>query len=255
MPYKIFFAILLSLFVSGCGNSSKRASLASINFQLGTNFLVNGKPREALKHLRISEEYNTKDPTVHNHLGLTYFLLNDLKKSEIHFKKALSLDDNYTESRNNYARLLIEKGDYNESIRQSEISLADQTFASREKAYTNLGIAYFRLNKLKLAEENLNRSLEIRRTDCLTQNYLGRLFYQLDKLDEAAKVLDLAVMLCSSQNFDEPHYFSALTYLKKGNKEYAITRFLEVKNNYKKGKYSKKAEQAMHKLIQGKKFQ
>ena len=59
---------------------------------------------------------------------------------------------------------------------------------------------------------------------------------------------DNAVVICKPVKFDEPHYFSGLTYYKLGKTTSAIARMEEVVQLYPQGHYAKRAE-SMLKLM------
>ena len=57
-----------------------------------------------------------------------------------------------------------------------------------------------------------------------------------EKLDQAASILDLAVENCRPSRFEEPLFFSAMTYYSLGDKEKTKARLEDVETSWKVSK-------------------
>jgi type IV pilus assembly protein PilF len=248
--YLKYLSILITagLFLSSCSTGGKKDNLGMLNLRMGTNYLAKGQPRKALQYLLEAKAHDDDNHLIYSHLSLTYLVLGDLTKAETNIKKSLEIEPEFSEGRNNYSRILIEQKKYKEAIEQARIVLQDQTYVGREKAYNNIGIAQFRLQQFDAAQKTFEKSLTIKRNDCLAQNYLGRTYFEKKDFITSSKVLDRAVSSCFPQDFDEPHYFSALSYFKRGQKTEAVARLREISTNYKNGRYKERAEKALKKI-------
>ena len=78
------------------------------------------------------------------------------------------------------------------------------------------------------------RSLEIRRQSCTTADYYGRTLLEMKHLAQSAQVLDQAIEFCRPEKFEEPLYFSAMSYFSLGEKEKARARIEELLKEYPK---------------------
>lgn len=243
------FGALLSCATSSDSPRSPEQVLADLNFQRGTELLLEGRNREAIGHFHKAEKADPDNPELAHQMGLAYLMIQNLRKAEFYLNKSMERDPKNSEYRNNLSRLYLEKKDYQRAILEAKRALEDPAFLGRDKSLTQIGIAHFHLNQMEEAKKNLAEAIQIKKANCLAQNYMGRVHFTQKNYKTAAKTLDFAVLLCSSQNFDEPHYFSAQSYLNLGQRKDAIVRFSEVKANYKKGRYAELAHSALQKLM------
>ncbi|MCB0364027.1 MAG: tetratricopeptide repeat protein [Bdellovibrionaceae bacterium] len=239
---KIFAIILIAALGSSgiiaCtptkASDSRRAEL---HLQLGTAYLAKGNYPAAMHELRVAEKLDSRNPTIHNNLGLAYFVRQTYPEAERHLQTALALNPRYTDARNNLGRLYIEMNLFDKAIANLEIANKDLTYPYPDKTLTNLGIAYFKKGDYKTARTHLKKSLGIKRHNCLTYHYYGRCLYELNDYSLAAQSFDQAISLCKGSNFDEPHYYGALSYFKMGDNPRAIARLEELLAQFPDGKY------------------
>ena len=206
---------------------------------------MKGDYPQALRELREAERLDSYNATIHNNLGLAYLVRDKIDDAEIHFKKSLSIKNDYTDARNNLGRLYIDVGLYNKAITELEIAATDLTYQYPEKSWSNLGQAYFLSGQYEKAKKSLQKSVKERRDSCFTMNYYGRSLFELKNYKAAAESLDQAVRLCEKSNFEEPHFYSALSFYKIGNVDQARARFNEVLQLYPKSHYAIKAKEML----------
>jgi tetratricopeptide (TPR) repeat protein len=97
------------------------------------------------------------------------------------------------------------------------------------------------MKKFDKARIYFEKSLAIQRTNCLAHSFLGRALYEEKKFDKAALELDRAIGFCQKDGFDEPHYYSGLSYFDLGAKDKAIARLEALIKLFPGGKYADKA--------------
>lgn len=243
-----YASLVFTLILSSCSSTREKKDKADLYMQRGVSLIEAGNLPAALKDLLSAEELDPENPIIQNNLGLVYFLREKIDLSINHFSKAISLNKNYTEARNNLARVLVEKKRFKEADEQLKIVLADLTYGNQEGAYVNQGLLYFNQGEYLKSQESFLKSLQINPENCLAQSYFGRAYLELNNTAKAAESLDRAVSLCQRELFDEPHYFSAIAHFRLGEKEKAKVRFNEILKFYPKGKYKEKAR-AMLDLI------
>ena len=124
----------------------------------------------------------------------------------------------------------------------------DLTYPAPEKAFVNLGLAEMRKGDLKEAANDFKKSLEANNRFCPGYNYYGQTLFQEQKYDDAIDSFETALKLCNN-NYDEAHYYSALSYFKAGQREKAEARLEEVIKLYPESEYAAKAK-TMLKIIQ-----
>ena len=238
----------LALSLIACVSAKKERNEAELHLRIGTAYLAKGNFPYALAELQTAEKLDPENPMVQNNLGLVYFFDEHYAESEQHLARAMKLKPDFTEARNNHARVLIELTRYDAAIAELKTVLADLTYPEPAKAWVNLGLAYFRKGDFAAARDKFAQAVQLDRDHCLAQTYYGRSLLELGHLGDAAQALDNAVLICKTMKFDEPHYFSGLTYYKLGKTTSAIARMEEVVQLFPQGRYAKRAE-SMLKLM------
>jgi type IV pilus assembly protein PilF len=240
------------LILVGCVSGSSRADQerAALHMQIGTGYLSQGLYPQAISELLKAEKLNPKDPAILNNLGLAYHLRGKLKQAEEKFRAAVTADPRFTDGKNNLARNLIDQNRLDEAITILEKNEGDLTYAYAEKTYSNLGMAYFEKGSYVQAEKHLLRALEIRREGCTASYYYGRTLQQLNQPEKAAAEFDRAIENCRSARFEEPIFYSAMSYYSLGEKEKSKARLEELLKDYPQSKYVAKAKGMLQLLEQ-----
>ena len=239
---RIFGALALLLSVASCGHFKASKDSAVPYIELAEKQLAAGQTPQALSTLLKGESVDPDNPLIHNQLGLTYFVFVKYEKAADHFRRAVHIDEKLSEARNNYARTLIELKQYSDARAQLEVVVNDLTYLKQSLAYSNYGLAYFREGQYKKAIPWLQKSIAANKNNCLTYTTYGRSLYELKDYRGALPVFDVAVHLCRKSNFDEAHYFAALTYFKSGDKTRGVSLMNETLLLYPDGPYQKKAQ-------------
>lgn len=209
---------------------------------MGSSQFESGNFPAALSDLLKAEELDSTNPAVQNNLGLVYFMRQRYDLSEQHLRRALSLNKKYSEARNNLGRVLIEESKFTEAEKELQIVLDDLTYPAIDKAYVNMGLAQFNQKNYKDAKESFLHAMNVARDNCIANAYYGRTFFEMKQYDKAAPALDTAIGFCQKALYDEPHYYSALTYYRLGDKEKSMARFSEIVKLYPDGKYREKSK-------------
>lgn len=250
MRVLVILAVFASL-LAGCSTFQKRdKERAGLHLQIGTGYLSQGLYPQAMSELLKAEQMDPDNPLILNNLGLAYFVHGKYKMAESKFRAAIKLDSRYSDAKNNLARVLLEQQNSEEALRWLHAVEEDLTYQFPEKTLANLGMAHFNLGQFSRAEEYLARSLAIRRQNCLTANYYGRTLYELKRVEQSAQMLDQAVEYCRTSRFEDPLYFSAMSYFSLGDKDKTRARLEELLKDYPKSKYVAKAKGMLELLKQ-----
>lgn len=248
MSHSLSRTALLTLFLlaiaamAGCASAQKDRDTADLHLRIGTSFLTQGNFPNAMRELQTAEKLDPKNPVIQNNLGLVYFMREKYESAAQHLERALKLNPAYSEARNNYGRVLIELGRYDKAIEELQKVAKDLTYQDPAKAHVNLGLAYFRRGDYSSARNQFSEAIKLNRDNCLAQTYFGRSLLEMSQLPQAATALDNAVVVCRPNKFDEPHYYSGLTYYKLGQVSSAVSRMEEIINLYPEGRFAKRAE-------------
>lgn len=243
--------LVFILLISGCvSNRAADKERALLHMQIGTGFLSSGHYPSAMAELLEAERLDPSNPDILNNLGLAYFVRGRQKQAEEKFRRAVSEKPGFSEAKNNLARVLIDEGHSEKAIPILAEVEGDLTYKYPEKTLSNLGLAYFQVGQFKKAEDYLARSLQIRRESCTTAHYYGRTLLELKRTKESAEMLDHAVEFCRPTKFEEPLYFSAMSYFTLGEREKSRARLEELLKDYPKSKFVAKAKGMLELLEQ-----
>lgn len=236
----LFSFIFMATACSSFG--SRNEEEAKLHLQLGTSQLNNGNYPQALSELMIAAQLDPNEPVIQNNLGLAYFFRERTDLAEVHIRNAIKLKPDYSDAHNNLSRILIERGRYQEAIQSARVVLQDLTYPNPEKPLINLGIAQFKLSQFDAAKKNFQKALEFQRDNCLAQSYFGRSLFEMQSFSRASEALDRAAGFCQQIQFDEPQYYSALSYYQIGQVQKAEARLEALIKMYPQGKYVDKAK-------------
>lgn len=240
---KFCLAFIFIFIGTACSSFSKEdEEAAKIHLQIGTSQLQEGNYPQALSELLKAESLDPKNPLIQNNLGLAYYYRGRADLAETRIRKALTLNPGYTDARSNLARVLTERGRYIEAAREAELATEDLTYPHPEKPLINLGIALFKLGQYEKARKTFQKALDFQRDNCLAQSYYGRCLFELKQYRQSAEALDRAAGFCQESQFDEPQYYSALSYYELGEKSKAEYRLEGIIKLYPQGKYTDKAK-------------
>jgi type IV pilus assembly protein PilF len=184
------FALLLlaagALSCSGVSAEQRRRS-AEIHYDLGTNQLQNGDVQGALKEYLEAETEDDELPQTHNALGLLYaYSLARPQDAEEYFRKAIALDKDFAEARNNLGSFYVARGRFAEAIPQFERALSNPLYRDRMIAETNLGWALYKSGQPEKGMRRIEAALLIAPKYCLGWRQLGTIHAERGELQAAA---------------------------------------------------------------------
>jgi type IV pilus assembly protein PilF len=243
--------LIASLGFAGClSNPAKDRERAALHMQIGTGYLASAQYPQAMSELLKAEQLDPTNPNILNNLGLAFYVRGRTKQAEEKFRAAIKVRSDFSDAKNNLARVLIDEERLPEAIRVLSEVEGDLTYKFPEKTLSNLGMAYFLQGNFKKSEDALARSLQIRRESCTTAHYYGRALFELKRVQQSAEMLDHAVEFCRASKFEDPLFFSAMSYFSLGEKEKSRARLEELLKDYPKSKYVAKAKGMLQLLEQ-----
>lgn len=242
----------MALVLSSCASSSTRENRerAALHMQIGTGYLSKGLYPQAMSELLKAEKMDPQNPFILNNLGLAFYVRGRYSQAEEKFREAVKYEPKFSDAKNNLARTWIDQHRNDEAVRLLQEVEGDLTYPYPEKTFSNLGIAYFEMGNFLKAKDYFERSLQIRRESCTTASYYGRTLYEIKKWQASADVLDKAIEYCRASKFEEPIYYSAMSYFSLGEKEKTRARIDELLKDYPKSKYVAKAKGMLELLEQ-----
>ena len=188
---RLFAAFALLLLATGplaCSGVSveQRRRSAEIHYDLGTNMLHNGDVQGALREYLEAEKEDGDLPQAHNALGLLYaYSLALPQDAEEHFKKAVALDKDFSEARNNLGAFYVSRGRFAEAIPQFEQALANPLYRDRVIAETNLGWSLYKAGQPQKGMRRIEAALALAPRYCLGWRQLGTMHAERGELQAA----------------------------------------------------------------------
>jgi type IV pilus assembly protein PilF len=242
-------SFLIWAILCGCAtHQAEDRQRAVYHLQIGSGHLNKGHFPEALAEFLTADHLDPDNAEVKNQLGLGYFLRGKFELAEKNFRAALQINGKFTEARNNLGRTLIELKRNDEAIVELRRASRDMLYVEPEKTLANLGLAYFNKGEYVDAEKSFFESLKLRRKNCMALSYYGRSLYELSSFEKAAESLDQAMAACKTSNFEDPYYFSALSYVKIGRREQAVARLEEGLGAFPNGQFAARARSMLELL-------
>lgn len=243
MAWRSIFLSLL--FLAGCATNTQTLNTekAALHLQIGVSMLNRGMYPQAHAELLQAERLDPRNPAVQNNLGLASYHRQRYDLAERYYKRAIDLNHNYSEARNNYAKLLMEMDRLSEAESQLKMVIDDLTYTGFSRAYLHFGVLRFKQEKYTDAVTYLNKALETDKENCSAHFFLGRSYLERNENAKAVEALDRSVNFCETALADDPLYFSALAYYRIEQKEKSLARFDALLKKYPNGKNQEKAKQ------------
>jgi tetratricopeptide (TPR) repeat protein len=139
---------------------------------------------QAVKILRDAQAKFPDDNTIVFELGAVYDKQKKFPDAEAAFKELLSRDADNAPALNYLGYMLAERGErLEESV--DLLKKALQIDPGNGSYLDSLGWAYFKADKLDLAEDNLRQAADQLRTNSVIQDHYGEVLFRLGRYDEA----------------------------------------------------------------------
>ena len=202
--------------LSGCQATKVQpkdpATETATNIRLAESYFAAGKVNEALSILEKATASQPQNAALRNYYGQLCFLAGRNAEAEQAFRQALELDPRLTDARNNLGAVYDATGRKDEAERQFLQVLADQSYASPEKARLNLGILYRSEGRQDEAIFHLRQAVEINPKFWRGHFELASALDKAGLLDEAAREYEVAAP--DYKNNGEYQYRIGLAYMK-----------------------------------------
>ena len=191
----IALAVALPFVVAACVTHEGRVFTSEASpeealktrLQLARSYIGEQNWEDAKRNLRVAAEIDPNSPEVHEAFALVYQSIGEYELAEESFKKAISLQKNFSRARNNYAAFLASQERYGEAEKQLEYVVKDSLYTARPQAYINLGLCRVQLFDPQGAEEAFVRSLSMDRRSPIALLELAQLRFDAKDYDNAER--------------------------------------------------------------------
>jgi type IV pilus assembly protein PilF len=191
MARRAALAIVLGVLLAGCitergsvyTNPPSPEEAMRQRVELARSYIGQGNWEDAKRNLKIAVELDDREPEVYEAFALVYQSTGEFELAEENFRKAISLDRDFSRARNNYAAFLFGQERFAEAETQLDLVVKDTLYEARPQAFVNLGLCRRALDKPELAEQAFARALAMDRQNRIALLELAQL--RLDAGDYA----------------------------------------------------------------------
>lgn len=237
----------------GCVDRAKRADEALVHYQIAQQLIVKDESTQAISEALKAAEADPDNPEIQNFLGLLYAQKAENEKAEDCFRRSIKLDSKYSDARNNLCWLLIEKSRYDEAIQQCRKAVENVTYATPERAYHNMGVAYERKGEIPKAVEAYKKGLIHNKKFVMTLKNLAKIHLNEKAYKDALPLLETASKICNSNpkgawgsECPESHYQLAMLFVQMKKRAQAVAELKDcVKADEGKGTYGQKCRASL----------
>ena len=183
-------ALILSLHcalavVAGCTSNDhvttpKPERAAEINLELGIDYLRKGNLQEAKDKIDRSLQQNPRSAKAQSVAGMLYDRLGETSKADAHYQRAVSLEPDNPDIKNNFAVYQCQKKRFDRGEKLALEAAANPLYKTPEIALLNAGNCARGAGELQRAEENYRRALTLKPR-------FGEALFQMADLEYAQK--------------------------------------------------------------------
>jgi type IV pilus assembly protein PilF len=160
---------MLMTVLAGCSTTTEKPiskpqpeRAAEINLELGIDYLRKGNLQQAKEKIDRALEQNPRNAKAQSVAGMLYERLGDSDKADSHFARAVSLEPENPDLKNNYAAYLCQKNRYERGEKFALEAATNALYKTPEVAYLNAGNCAKGAGNLKRAEENYRKALGVK---------------------------------------------------------------------------------------------
>ncbi len=132
---------------------------ADMNVKLGMMYLQKGETQRAQQRFTQALANAPENPAAWYSMGYFWEVMGDNAKAEPYFKKAISIDPQNGNAKNNYGTFLCHAGRYKEGIYQFKAAINTPNYLNQTGAYENIGLCSMKIPDYKMAKEYLTRAV------------------------------------------------------------------------------------------------
>ncbi len=178
-------------------------------YDLGMSSFYAKNYSEAIANLYKASQIAPKEPIIWNALGLAYMSVEEYRKAEQAFKKALEANKDFSEAKMNLGILYAREKDYKRAIEFLQKALEDETFDKKHVAYYHLAKVYKEIGDKEKYMEYLRKATAYNPLFIEAQLELGSAYMDEKKYREAEKLYNALI----ENNFKSPEIYLSLAKL------------------------------------------
>lgn len=162
--------VFLCLFLSACitettnpvFNVEQSDEEALENYLLlAIGYLDEDDLASAKRHLSNAADIDPNYSEIFAIWGLVYSREGETELADTNFRRALRLNPDDSQARNNYAAFLFAQGQFEDAYEELERVVRDTEYPQRAQAFENMGVAALQLNLVDEAEQAFTRAMQL----------------------------------------------------------------------------------------------
>ncbi len=184
----LFLTLLVSACVSETTGGFDKANpeeLLQNYLQLASGYLEQNDLSAARRHLGNAAGIDANNSEMFGIWGLVYSLEGDEDLADQSFRRALRIDSENSQVRNNYAAFLFSNNRYQDAYDQLAVVVQDTEYSGRTQAFENMGLAALQLERLDDAEYAFGRALQLNSNRIRATLELADIFIRKDNFSQA----------------------------------------------------------------------
>lgn len=214
--------------------------------KLGYSYLNNEQLSEAFIEFQKAIKLNPENKDALNYLGYISARFRRYDEAVSYYKRAISADPDYSDAMNNLGVTFLDMGNWDEAITYFKAALSNPIYATPEKAFSNMGYAYYKKSDYQKAEETLKEALLRNPVFPVANYYLGLVYVKLG--DDKAAVEEFKKTLGIMPEYMDAHWELAQAYLRSGGRDDALEHFRIIADKDTDTKRSREALQYIEML-------
>jgi type IV pilus assembly protein PilF len=171
------------------GEVGEPRNRAKLRTELASLYFSNGNLGVALEELKSAVAADSNYAPAYGMYGLVYMQMNDNKRAEENFERALRLAPNEPDINHNYGWFLCQTKREEKSIEYFLQALRNPLYGTPWRSYSAAGTCTLRLKRTKDAEAFFERALKSEPDEPASLLYLGQIRYQQGNVGEARKLV------------------------------------------------------------------
>ena len=164
------------------GQESTAQTRARIHTELSAGYYTRGQYEVALEELSGALKDDPGYAPAYGMLALVYIELRDDAQAERHFQRAIELNPQDPEVRNNYGWFLCQRGREPQALGQFELAISNPFYRTPDMASVNAGRCAAKIGDRKGAEAYFQKALKFSPTNAGAQYFLTELAYKAGDL-------------------------------------------------------------------------
>jgi len=218
-------AALFALVFSSCASvpTTENINQSEAHSKMGFSYFNNGQLSEAFAEFQKAVMLNPDNKEALFQLGYLSTLFKKYDEAISYYKRAISAAPDYSEAMNNIGVIYLAMENWDEAVRYFSDALKNPLYRSPEKAYSNMGYAYYRKGEYSMAEK-LQKDALIRNPLSPVAIYRLGLVY-VKRGDDQSAIEEFKKAIGIMQDDMDSHWELAHAYLRTGERNRALEHF------------------------------